>query len=117
MVIIPTDTTGKPYYSQTLTLDAVSYLFEFRFNFRENCWYLQISTVDGTTLAQGIKLVNNFFLLQRFSDDNLPPGELFSYTGPGIDDSPAGLNDFGKRCILYYISRSEVPAGVDTHRL
>lgn len=118
MFLIPTDTAGRPFYSQTTTLDGTDYLLEFRFNSRELCWYLQVSN-GGTVFAQGIKLVSNFRLIQKYSSASMPPGELVA-VAPVTDDSPAGLNDLGidLRVKLVYYTKAEMrAAGVDGWRL
>lgn len=115
MKTIPTDDTGVPYYSEIVTLTGVPYLLEFRYNFREECWYLQMGSTDGVIYAQGIKLVANFPLLQRFSSPNMPPGEIVCLA-LGPVDSPPNLYDLGVRCELLYLEKGELPGNFDGNR-
>lgn len=108
-VVIPTD-TSLYFWTQTTTLDGVPYLLTFRFNDREQAYYLQIASADGlTTYVQGLKLVCNFPLLMSFTT---PPGEIMcvSFTQ---DDSPARIGDLGDglRCQLFYFPQADVIAG------
>lgn len=116
MSIIPT--IAVPFYTQTVALDGINYLLEFRFNSRENTWRMGISLPDGTVLANGIKIVSNFLLLQKYADDRLPQGEIIALSS-GPDDSPPGLNDFGVglRVELCYLERTDLVSGADAWRL
>lgn len=115
MNTIPTDTTGVPYYSEIVTLTGVTYVLEFRYNFREECWYVQMGSTSGDVFAQGIKIVSNFPLLQRFSSASMPPGELVSLSSSN-DDSPATLYELGDRCSLLYFEKGELPGNFDGNR-
>lgn len=108
MVTIPVD-QNLLFWQQTTTLDGVSYLLEFRYNAREFVYYLKIMMTDGTILAQGIKLVSNYPLLQAYNDDRMPLGEIMAVAA-GADDSPAKLGDIGGRVTLVYYSEAEIQA-------
>lgn len=99
------------FWDQTTTLDGVPYLLTFRYNSREEVYYLQIQSADGSiTYAQGIKIVANYPLLRQYGDT--PPGELMAMsTTP--DDSPPQLGELGvgARCVLMYIEAADVYAG------
>lgn len=107
---IPTSTDAL-FWSQTTTLDGVSYLLEFRYNTRESCYYLQISQPDGTVLVQGIKLVTNFRLLRRRIDTRLPPGDIVAVAYDG-SPAPAALGELGigQRVELVYLTAEETAA-------
>jgi hypothetical protein len=61
----------------TLTLDNVTYLLRFRFNFRENYWCMDISTEAGVLIVGGVVLLKGLNLLTRFGNINLPQGQMF----------------------------------------
>jgi hypothetical protein len=112
-LIIPTDPNAL-FWVQTTELDGVPYVLTFRYNSREQCYYLSIGSQDGTTIyANGLKLVSNYALLRTLFT---PPGELFC-DAIG-DDSPARVGDFGGgRCLLYYIEQADIiAAGAETWR-
>lgn len=118
MISIPTDLT-RYFWSQITTLDGVDFELDFRYNKREECYYLQILLPDQTVVAQGIKLVSNYMLLQAYASSIAPIGELFCATF-GNDDSPAELGELGpgQRVELMYITREEMVAlGLEGSRL
>ena len=107
-------TFEDPFYNMTVTLDGSDFLFEFRYNQREDCWYFDISLTDGTMLVRGTKVVCNVLLLKRFADSRLPKGQILAW--PNTDSRLApGLLELGedKRVTLLYFSASELakPAG------
>jgi uncharacterized protein DUF6983 len=114
-VVIPVDPTAL-FSTQTTTLDGVPYLLTFRYNSREQAYYLTIQSADGlTTYVQGVKLVSDFFLLRPYPT---PPGELLVLV-PDSDDSPPRLGDFaaGGRATLYYLDAPTVfAAGIEPER-
>lgn len=105
--VIPTST--DPLYTQTSALDGVEYTLSFAFNGREKCWYLSIGTAAGVPIVSGLKIMANTYLLQRYTDDRLPPGELIAFT-TSTDDSPPGLEELGAglRCELLYLDAAEL---------
>jgi len=108
MSVLRVPTFETPFYSQTTALDGVNYRLRFKYNQREDCWYLSIGTTDGIDLVNGVKLVVGIPLLRLFPDERLPPGDLMVYSD-GTSDGPPGLLELGagKRCELWYFDRSE----------
>lgn len=106
--IIPTD--NAPFYTQTTTLDGVTYLLTFTYNQRCDCWYLSVDTEEGDRIYDGIKLVCQWPLLHKCADPRAPAGELLCWSTTN-DQSPARLNDLlpGGRCQLGYIDQSDMP--------
>jgi hypothetical protein len=102
-------TFDTPFYTMTTVLDGTDYLFEFRYNQRENCWYFSVSTTDGVALVSGVKIVSNRPLLSRFADVRLPPGMLVAFANT-TDASPPGLADLGedRRVTLIYYTAAEI---------
>lgn len=104
-------TFEDPFYTMTTTLDGSDYVFEFRYNQREECWYFSISLTDGTLLVAGVKVVCERKLLSRFADVRLPPGILVAYANTN-DTSPPKLTELGqdRRVTLMYVTKAEVEA-------
>lgn len=102
-------TFDDPFYTMTVPLDGTDYLFEFRHNQREDCWYFSISLTDGTALASGVKVVSDRPLLSRFGDVRLPPGMLVAFANTS-DKSPPRLADLGedRRVTLIYFAAEEI---------
>jgi hypothetical protein len=111
VAVLTLPTYTDPFYSYTLALDGTSYVFDFRYNQREECWYLAISLEDGTELIKGQKLVCGTNLLRRAADVRLPRG-LLTVVANGTDLSPPGLEELGedKRTSLCYFTEDEAEA-------
>ncbi len=91
-----------PLYTIRVTLDGVEYILKFDWNDRENRWYMGFFSIDEDPLAVGIKVVANWPLLRRFTDDRLPPGELFATDlSPMLGESPT-YSELGTRVRLMY---------------
>lgn len=87
---IPTTHTG-PSWTQETALDGVTYRLTFRWNAREEYWYLTISDLDDVVLASGLKLVPGAALLRHLADfTKRPPGELIVLGTPMRDSLSAG---------------------------
>lgn len=109
-VEIETSTTDY-YWVQTTALDGTDYVLSFRYNSRENAYYLQISDTGGDVLLSGVKLVTNFPLFRSVTDSRLPRGELYALTSTN-DDSTAAFGELGRgqRVTLVYVSEAELVA-------
>ena len=95
MAIVSIRTFSDPFYTMTVPLDGTDYLFEFRFNQREACWYFDISLTDGTLLVAGVKVVCHRPLLRRFADTRLPKGILIAASN-SEDTDPPGIDELGE---------------------
>lgn len=108
MQAVPTDTT--PYYQQQTNLDGDDYLLRFRFNSREQTWYLELLQTDGTLLAANLKLVCNSLLLANLVNTDPPLGDFIVLDATG-GNAPPGLLDLDPdngRCTLYYLEQAEL---------
>ena len=98
--LIPTEV--YPDTTQQSELDGVTYTFRFRWNERGACWHMDLSTLDGTPIAMGVRLVTRFPLLRRNLHPERPPGELVLLDGQARDGN-ATFDEFGTRYCLHYI--------------
>lgn len=108
MIVIPT--FSDPFYEIVTAIEGVDYILDFRYNQREDCWYVDIKTIDDEDLAKGLKLVCNWPLLHQLHyETRLPTGELMVTTDTN-DDSPPGLEDMVEdgRCRLVYLTAEEL---------
>lgn len=114
--LVPTGSDA--FYQQTTSLDGVPYILTFAFNQRCACWYLSVATLDGTDVADGIKLVCGipalaWSLLEKCASPLCPPGLLFVQSTT-TDLSTPGLLDMdptvagGGRCQLVYMPAADV---------
>ncbi len=106
--VIPTDPV-RPFWTQTTNLDGTPYFLTFRYNAREQVYYLSIDSADQSfNYVQGLKLVTNVPLLSSVGPT--PPGELYVLTQSSDDDSPPGLGELGEtsRCVLLYLPEADL---------
>jgi hypothetical protein len=103
---------GVPNSRQRTVLDGREYVLALRWSMREERWYLDLASANGTPLALGIKVVANYPLLasRRFSDA-LPPGELLANDQRSTPADP-GLTELGAVVALQYIPAADMAAGV-----
>lgn len=108
-MILVLATFDDPFYTFTTTLDGKQYIFEFRYNQRENTWYFSVELPDGTALVNGVKVVCGIPLLARVADVRLPPGYIMARAN-GTDASPPGMGELGedKRVTLLYFTQDEL---------
>jgi hypothetical protein len=102
-LLIPT-TPGEPFHSSKVSLEGRDFVLWFRWNQREERWYLHIFDEASEPILMGLKLVSNWDLLHHYRfDPRVPPGELVA-ADLTKDHSPAGLDELGigKRVELTY---------------
>lgn len=107
MTIYRVPTTNKTSsFTQVTALEGRDYDLTFRWNQREDRWYLDISS-NGQALLKGLKLIADWPLFRAQTSELLPPGELiaFDQTGKGRDP---GLRDLGSRVELFYFDSEEM---------
>jgi hypothetical protein len=110
MAIHELPTFEDPFYTITMTLDGQPYVFDFRFNQREESWYVSISLEDGTELTKGIKILCGVDLLWRCVDHRKPPGLLTAISSAEGDKTHPRLDELGpgKRVTLFYFDKAEI---------
>jgi len=108
MAVQTIPTFDDPFYDMTVALEGQSYVFDFRFNQRESCWYFSIALPDGTELLSGVKVVCSREFLHRAADVRLPRGLLIAIPN-GDDASPPGPSELGvdRRVTLTYFETGE----------
>ncbi len=106
MLIIPFQ-KNLPSFSQEVTIDGISYLFEFFWNSRGEHWTMSIFNRDQLPLVVGIRLVLLYGLISQYVDRGLPPGEIYVID---LSDNTEEIkqNDFDSRLYLTYFTEEEV---------
>lgn len=91
-----------PNYRVGTTLNGTNVILDIRWNTRDEAWYADISTEDGTVIAYGMKLVLGALIGGRVTSALFPPGYMIvsDLTGSGLD---AGIDDMGDRVqVMFY---------------
>lgn len=106
---LPTSTTDS-FYVFEIELDGVLFRLEFKFNERDEAWYLNILDVNDNQLRSGLRVVTDWALLIRWQDiETRPAGEMIA-VAQGDIARPALLTELGEQVILTYLDADEVAA-------
>jgi len=84
-------------FTQETDLNGTTYVLLFRWNAREEAWYLTLSTIDSVIIAASLKLVPGAALLRHIPETPRPPGEL-------LLDGVATRANLGTEARLIYIA-------------
>jgi hypothetical protein len=109
MQILPL-TPATPEYRLATVLDEVSYVFDVRWNRRDQCWYLDAYEEDGeTAIFHGVKVVLGARLGRMHRHPLLSQGALIAYDTSGqLED--ATFDDLGSRVLVVYVPNDELVA-------
>lgn len=107
VLVIPTDTEA-PFFTQRTRLGDSDYTLKFRYNFREERYYMDILDAEEVPIVLGVKLLTNWKIFRYYRDPRLPTGELIVTTLTN-DDTPPKLGELGEdqRCELSYYEAAE----------
>jgi hypothetical protein len=94
-----------PYFEQETQLDGVTYLLTFRWNDRQEMWFLTVSDIDGDAIVSGLAMVQNWSLLRLVTDERRPPGRLVVFNTENRDPT---LTDFGRSAALIYLEEADL---------
>ena len=106
MIRIPLDSTF-PHFALQVELDSKTYGFEFRWNIREEAWFITLSDASGSPIASGQKLVVGFPLFIRVKDSRKFPGILTAEDLSGKGEE-ALVDDLGTRVQLWDTTAAEL---------
>lgn len=109
MILIHTPNTA--HSEQRITLDGVAYVIEYKFNVRNNGWYINLYNSSKTTeYISGVKLTPNQNLTGRYVTDALSNGDIWCARMKN-DNEDLGRNNLGidKSYTLVYFSDDELP--------
>ena len=106
--ILPTSVT-LANYSFTVDLDGVEFQLAFKFNERDDAWFLTLSDVNGNILRAGLKVVNGWTLLRLWVDATAPAGDMIA-VNQGEVSEPATLKQLGEEVLLTYLDAEELAA-------
>ncbi len=100
--------TTLPFYETEVTLDGVIFRLEFKFNDRDQAWYLNIKDVNDNQLRSGIRVVSDWALLRLWQEvQTKPAGEMVPVAQGGIA-RPALIDELGEDVILTYLDEAEL---------
>ena len=91
-----------PDFQFTTDFEGVAYTLRFTWNERGGVWSMTIGDAQANPIVQGIPLVVNWLLLDRFKDTRLPPGKLFTWDSSGQGKEIGDRLELGDRVLLLY---------------
>jgi hypothetical protein len=83
-------------------IDTVPYLFDVRWNTRDQAWYLDVLETDETPIVRGVKIVLGAYLGRRSNHPLFKNGVLVASDTSGATRD-ATFDDLGTRVKLQYI--------------
>ena len=110
MIVVPTFTDVSAYI-ENVALGATVYRLRFGYNERDDSWYVDILTIDEQPIVEGRRIVVDFPLFDRFTDQRLFDGDLFAIDTVGKQLEPGRL-DLGERVELVFATEDEIFAAV-----
>lgn len=91
-------------YTMRVELDGLFYDLSFRFNARDDHWYMDVSFGDVVSIY-GVKVVHSEDLLRQFAhlkvEGRIPPGTMRVFDITGFDRDP-DITTFGDDVVLLY---------------
>lgn len=90
-----------PFFNIRVRLSGSEYVFDFRYNQREDRYYLTLQNQDGEPLVSGFKVVCNVPIGRKSARVDLPLGKLI-FQDETTSQEPARYGDLGERVKLYY---------------
>ncbi len=89
-----------PNFRIGTTFEGVSYIFDCRWNTRDEAWYLDLLAEDETPIRRGIKVVLGALLGGRAGHDPRFPAGVIVASDLSGEGREAGLDDLGTRVQL-----------------
>ena len=94
-------------YRVTTLLDDTEYIFDVRWNGRDEAWYFDLSDAEGTLIRAGTKIVLGSYLGRRSVDSRYPNG-VFAASDLSGGNRDATYTDLGTRVVVFYYPASEL---------
>ena len=106
---LPTSTT-VPFYVFEIELDGVLFRLQFKFNQRDQAWFLSILDTNDNQLRSGIRVVSDWTLLRLWQEiDKKPAGEMMA-VAQGTIARPALINELGSDVVMTYLDAAQIAA-------
>ena len=90
-----------PAFTFQTDLDGTTYSFKFRYNSRMDRWAFDILTANDEPIVSGVLVLTGTLLLERFTDERLPLGDMFVLNKEDENASP-GRDDLQKNVFILY---------------
>lgn len=115
MLELPVPEKDQAHVTFQVTLEGASYGLEWRWNVRDDRWYLSLSDAEGQPIATGRPVVLGDDWLDELPPGDRPPGAIVAVVsedyldGLGYDLRDPGFEDLASRRVrVLYASAAEV---------
>jgi hypothetical protein len=94
-------------YRVNSVVDGVEYIFDVRWNGRDEAWYMDLYDVDEDPIRTGMKIVLGSLIGRRSVDPRYPAGAFVAsdLSNSGTD---ATFDDLGVRVVVFFYSFEEL---------
>ena len=93
-------------YELEVDMDEVTFRLRFKFNSRDEAWYMTVLSANGEILRAGIKVISEWLLLRLWQDFNVrPAGEIITIN-LATEVTKPGLEELGANTPLLYEGES-----------
>lgn len=94
-------------YRFSTILDGLPFVFDVRWNTRNESWYLTVLRDDGTVIRHNIRVVLGIALGARVADADFPPGVFFAIdlTKSSVE---ATYDELAERVPVVYLEESDI---------
>lgn len=100
LVNLPITNIAIDYTFET-TLDSVSYILGFRYNYRSGIWMLDISTSENVPVYMGIPIFINWDITSQIKSYDIPTGLLLCLNNLEGEIAPT-RDTFSQDVVLLY---------------
>lgn len=90
------------YWREQITLSGVVFVFAFKWNALNEFWVMDIYDSEEQPLILGIKIVPNYPLLDQYSVDGMPSGEIICQNIVAAPDTISRFDMSQKFELVYY---------------
>ena len=96
---------GVPDQRLSVSLGGKRVSLRLLWNEDSEAWFMDISDADGDTIKAGARVVSNWPLLLRVSDERLPPGNIMALRMVG--SGPPDVDEIGDTVRLVYVESDD----------
>lgn len=96
---------ADPNYEVTVDLDRVTYRMRYKYNARDQAWYLDLLNQDGSLARGSIRIVEDFPLLRLMQTLDRPEGEIVVVATQSLGRPPR-IDELGEVFVPIYIGEA-----------
>lgn len=99
-----------PIYRVSTTLDNEVFIFDVRWNARDEAWYFDLYTSEEDLIVGGVRIILGIPLGFKAKSDSRFPNGIIVATDMANTGQEAGYYDLGDRVLVHFYSQDELDA-------